>query len=159
MNPRHFLDIAELLIQEVENAPDANLNRAKCRTTFNRAYYAAFLVACELFAMLNLKVPHGSKCHDVVKAGLNNSGVALLVKISENLGTLYTGRADADYVMGNPRTESVQQAKLNVTLAKTIIAMIDAILGRKTNPPLDFSAIENTILEWAKNAGQPLYRK
>jgi hypothetical protein len=159
MNPRHFLVIAESLIREVENAPDLIHDGAKCRTTYNRAYYAAFLVACELFGTLGIKVPIGSKCHSAVKDGLNNSGALPLVKVGENLGTLYTGRADADYEMHNPRTESIKQARMNLDLARTLIGMIDAIRNQKLSPKSDLNVVATTILDWARKAGQPLYKK
>lgn len=161
MDPRLYLTLADRLMQSAKEgtAITGGTGAVECRTAIGRAYYAAFLVARDFLEGLGIKVPNGSKCHTTVKDGLNNSGVASLVIVSAQLGTLYDGRAAADYKLQDRTTESTTNAEVAVTLSRLVIRMLDVIASGGAMPPLDRAAVASTILKWAADAGQPLTRK
>jgi hypothetical protein len=161
MNPRRFLDLAERLVQGVESgrALTGRGGEVECRCAIGRAYYAAFLVAREFLESLDIAVPNGGACHTAVQRGLNNSGVSTLAVIAGQLGKLYTGRADADYDMRMGAVETAKDARAAVDLARTLVTMIDVILAGGLSPPLDRARTARTILDYAKQNAQPLFRK
>jgi hypothetical protein len=158
MNPRHFHTLASRLIQGIQEgmALTGGNGAVECRTAVGRAYYSAFLVTRDFLENLGIRVPEGSKCHSVVQMGLNNSHDSRLVIISTNLGTLYTARTVADYVMNNTSIETISRAEAIIRLSGTTIAMLDAIQAGKATPPLDLPGVTKAILKWARENGQPL---
>src|SRR3954453_10141417 len=89
MNPRDFLLVAEDLLESVREAD--------WRTAVSRAYYAAFLVAVELFRVAGFVVPADRRAHQFVYLRLNNCGRAEVVEAAEWLSALRDRRNRADY--------------------------------------------------------------
>ena len=70
---------------------------AEWRSASSRAYYAAFHVACDLFAAWHFQVPRADRAHNYVYVRLNNCGAAGVVKAAATLFDLHRNRNRADY--------------------------------------------------------------
>lgn len=89
MNPRDVLEVADDL---------AEGNReAEWRSAISRAYYAAFLVARELFERVGFVVPQDAGGHAYVWLRLSNCGRQEVVTAAQTLSDLRRERGYADY--------------------------------------------------------------
>ena len=117
MNPRDFLLVADDLLE--------GMREADWRTAVSRAYYAAFLVAVELFREAGFAVPQDQGGHKYVYRRLNNSGREEVVTAADHLRTLRTSRNLADYeVRGRLQ---LREAVRQVALARTVIRLLDEL--------------------------------
>jgi hypothetical protein len=94
MNPRDFLLVAEDLLE--------GTREADWRSAVSRAYYAAFLVAAELFRDAGFRVPPDGNGHAYVYLRLNNCGREEVIDTGAALWDLRGTRNWADYDMATP---------------------------------------------------------
>ena len=117
MNPRDFLSVAEDLL-------DA-MREADWRTAASRAYYAAFLVAVELFVEAGFDIPPEATGHTHVYVRLNNCGREEVIEAAGELRDLRTSRNRADYRMQPPL--DLDEAVEQVDAARRVIRVLDEL--------------------------------
>jgi uncharacterized protein (UPF0332 family) len=115
MNPRDFLDQAQELI-EGEREVD-------WRSAASRAYYAAFLVACEVLQSAGFVLPGDQKSHAYVWLRLSNCGRAEVSAAGADLSDLRQYRGRADYDMKRPIDH--HDAARRVDLASQVVRVLD----------------------------------
>ena len=143
MDPREFQELAQRLSQA--GGP------AELRSATSRAYYAIFNLSAEL---LNQMVPlsRGAAAHGQVQKLLANSGDADVVRVGSDLGDLHSRRIDADYEMGDLKSENDKTVRATVSEAGEIIAT----LGRAFSG-VGSQAIKRRIQQyWTQTLREPL---
>jgi hypothetical protein len=115
MNPRDFLEQAEELIE--------GSREVDWRSAISRAYYAAFLVARDLFSRIGFVVPGDQGSHAYLWMRLNNSGRDEVIEAAGLLHDLRQARGDADYDMR--RRVYHRDASDHVDHASQVIHLLD----------------------------------
>jgi hypothetical protein len=156
MDARRFLDLARELVAGVSrNAPlTGGAGEAECRCAIGRAYYAAFLTSRLFLNQIGIALPPEGSSHTIVQHALNNAGVDVLGRVAGALRALYLLRTTADYNLSDTVTEKVTEASGAVGQSEFVITVFDLIRAGRVSPPVDLTAIANTILAWAKANGQ-----
>lgn len=115
MNPRDVFDVADELAE--------GSKEAFWRSAVSRAYYAAFLVACELFDQAGFSLPNDQRIHAYLWMRLSNCGRGEVMEVGGTLQDLRRQRGRADYDM---RWElDHKQARKLVADASDVIRVLD----------------------------------
>lgn len=122
MNPRDFLLVAVDLLE--------GTRQADWRTAVSRAYYAAFLVAVELFREAGFVLPPDQKAHQYVYERLNNCGRTEVIDAAERLRDLRIWRNRADYSLQQPLEE--EDAFDQVASAQRAVRLLDDLAASET---------------------------
>ncbi len=121
MDPRDFCSLAYTLSQEATNKPSP----ARCRTAISRAYYAAYNVAIEILAGMEIRIMGGPEKHPIVREYLNRSGDSAMKKAKGDLENLHEIRKQADYFLRNPNPEQSKTALGWVKVASEVVHILD----------------------------------
>jgi hypothetical protein len=124
MNGSDFVELAERLA--VGPGP------AEYRTAVNRAYYGAYNEAAEFLRGLGCSLSATGKDHGYVRNRLHATGNRELRQAGVQLGTLYSMRERADYVLTDAEIERSETAAIALAVARRVLRLIDgtANLGK-----------------------------
>jgi len=120
MKPDAFILLANRLASDAASGPEAH------RSAISRAYYGAYL------SVLNFKDDLGISCriesklseHQSLQQLLANSNVPPAIEISQRLANLHESRKEADYEMGNLRSENPSSSADAVRRANVVINLL-----------------------------------
>lgn len=159
MDPGQYLGLARERVARAKAAGPGF--EAQCRSAISRAYYSVFHLTLEFLEFIDIKVTDSGQCHVAVQYALNNSGVPDLTSAQVRLRSLYGGRKSADYRMADRLTERVSYAESMIQVADKTVALLDKCRQNFQSDAAQKTAATNTILAWAKQAGQErnLWRK
>jgi len=118
MNPRDFLDLANLLVSESPKA--ANL-----RTATSRAYYSGHHVGAKILERMGCTITTGPSGHGDVWKRLQHSGDEELTVAGSQLADLYSNRIRADYRLKDGRAENQANVRGHIQQAKKIVEAIE----------------------------------
>jgi len=118
MNPRDFLQIAKDLLKIDEPA--------KCRTAFNRSYYAAYNVGVYLLEEAGIRISKSYSGHHELNDRLGNCGIKMLEEAQSKLANLGSQRIKADYRMNDSRVEKINNAQKVIKTSENIIQVFDS---------------------------------
>lgn len=119
MDPKKFLEIAEVLIKE--NPPQS----AKLRSATSRAYYAAFHVCRDILDDMGFRILRSAGGHGEVVKFLASSRDCELEQMGSHLGTLQSCRNAADYDLHVDRAEKLMNVQLHIRQARLIIETVE----------------------------------
>lgn len=117
MNPRDYLQIARNILQVDKPA--------NCRTVFNRSYYAAYNVGFVYLIDAGIHINRGPSGHGEVTRYFQNCGIQDLKEAYQKLSNLYSNKIDADYYLNKKRVEKIDNAKVALKQAESIIKTTD----------------------------------
>ena len=117
MNPRDYLQIARNILQVDKPA--------NCRTVFNRSYYAAYNVGFVYLIDAGIHISTGPGGHGEVTRYFQNCGIQDLKEAYQKLSNLHSNRIDADYYLNKKRVEKIDNAKMALKQAESIIKTTD----------------------------------
>jgi uncharacterized protein (UPF0332 family) len=141
MDGREFFKVAERLKERS--------SEAEFRSAVSRAYYGAFILACQLQRSWGFNVPVGPQAHGVVRNRLQACDQPEISDVSQagsKLGDLHSRRLDADYL----RKENVGEKKTAtrwVEVARDIITQLEGCESdpKKTKVILAIKTYEDKI--------------
>ena len=117
MDPRDYLKIARNILKVDKPA--------NCRTAFNRAYYAAYNVAFVYLKGAGMPISTGPGGHGDVNNFFQNCGIGDLKVAYQKLSNLYSDRIHADYHLNKENVEKINNAKMALKKAESIINITD----------------------------------
>ena len=117
MNPRDYLHIARNILKVDKPA--------NCRTVFNRAYYAAYNVGFVYLKNAGIPISTGPGGHGEVSYCFQNCGIQDLEVAYQKLSNLHSDRISADYYLNNRKVEKINNAKMALKKAESIIKTTD----------------------------------
>jgi len=117
MDPRDYLQIARNILKVDKPA--------NCRTVFNRAYYAAYNVGFVYLKDADMPINTGPGGHGDVNNFFQNCGIGDLKVAYQKLLNLYSNRIHADYHLNKKKVEKIDNAKMALEQAKSIINITD----------------------------------
>lgn len=138
MEPRKFLDLAQLLII---GTPQPE----RLRSATSRAYYAAYNISRKRLSELGFKISSGPSGHGEVCDRLGNSRDTDLQVIGSQLSTLRRFRNNADYDLADGKPEKLDNVRAHVEQAKRMIETIERCCSGPTR-----SNIIEAIKAWEK---------
>lgn len=156
MGGRRLLALAQKLLAGVASgaALTPGDGAPEYRSAISRAYYAAFLVSGAYLDRIGFAVETTPAAHVAVQHAFNNSGEAVLRKVSADLRDLSAHRRRADYDMKDPAPAELTFAARCVRLAADVIAWLDDV--RDSAGPERTGAVAVAVSRWlrsAQNAG------
>ena len=117
MDPRDYLQIARNILQVDKPA--------NCRTAFNRAYYAAYNVGFVYLEDAGIHIKKGPGGHGKLREYFQNCGMQDLKEVYQKLSNLHGNRIDADYYLKKKKVEKIDNAKMALEQADSIIKTTD----------------------------------
>jgi len=118
MDPRDYLHIARNILK-VDKA-------ANCRTVFNRSYYAAYNVGFVYLENAGIHIEMGPGGHGKVRDYFQNCGIQDLKEAYQKLSNLHSNRIFADYHLNKKNVEKIDNAKMALGQAESIIKTTDS---------------------------------
>lgn len=143
MDPNRFLAQAWRLLEQ-DKTPEGY------RSAISRAYYAAFHVACQFLATIDISVRRDASGHTDAYQYLSNSKDAEMERAGNSLDDLRTKRNQADYRMSEVGVEKEKTATALVNQASEIIVAVGEC--RRERQRMD--AVKTAIKAWQRQAGR-----
>ncbi len=141
MDPRDFLDVAEILLENYGTP-------ATCRTVIGRSYYAAFNVAVSLLEELNIPLERQKDSHvEVLDLIAIPSKDPHLKTACDSIASLKKIRKLADYNMNDSGPDSVQKASRSMLVAEQAIKLLDQV----HSDPAQWKAASDNMVDHARN--------